>query len=244
MDDSAPEAFGRAGGVHGDVAAADGGNAFAMQDGGIGARELVGRHEVDAGEVLVGGIDAFEVLAGHVHEDRQAGAVGDEHSIKLGAQLLQSVSAANDGVADDLHPGLLQAAHFGLDDLLGETKFRDAVHQHAARFVEGLEHSDIVAELGQFTRRGESARPGADHGDLLASGRSDLKGLLVVMAARPIADVSLQVTNRHGQALIAADALDLALGFLRAHAAGDGGDGVVFEKRLRGSGSFPCDRGR
>ena len=56
---------------------------------GVGARELVGGHQVDAGEVFVGGVDALEVLAGDVHEHRQAGAVGDEDGVELLAQFRQ-----------------------------------------------------------------------------------------------------------------------------------------------------------
>ena len=139
MEDCGAEALGGAGGVHGDVAAADGGDALALEDGRVGAGELIGGHQVHAGEVFVGGIDALEVLARHVHEHRQAGAVGDEHRVELLAQLRQGVGAADDGVADDLHPGLLQPGHFFLDDLLGQAEFRDAIDQHAARLVQGLD---------------------------------------------------------------------------------------------------------
>ena len=97
------QAFGGAGGVHGDVAAADDGDALALEHRGVGPRELVGGHQVHAGEILVGGIDALEVLARHIHEDRQAGAVGDEDGVELLAQFRQGVGAADDDVADDLH---------------------------------------------------------------------------------------------------------------------------------------------
>src|ERR1035437_9060328 len=97
------KAFGGAGGVHGDVAAPDSGDALALEDGGVGPRKLVSGHQVYASEILVGGIDALEVLAGHIHEDGQAGAVGNEDGVELLAQLGQGVGSANDGVADDLH---------------------------------------------------------------------------------------------------------------------------------------------
>ena len=43
----------------------------------------LGAHQVDAGEVLVGRVDALEVLAGDVQEHRQAGAVGDEDGVEV-----------------------------------------------------------------------------------------------------------------------------------------------------------------
>ena len=61
----------------------------------------------------------------------------------------------------------------------------------------------------------------------LPVGGATCQGLLVAVAARPVGDVAFQVADGHGQALVAADALDLALGFLRADPAGDGGQGVV-----------------
>ena len=47
------------------------------------------------------------------------------------------------------------------------------------------------------------------------------------MGARPIGDESFEVADRHRLGLLAADALHLALGFLRAYPAGDGGQGIV-----------------
>ena len=82
----------------------------------------------------------------------------------------QGVGPANDRVADDLHPGALQPGDLFLDDLLGQPKLRDAIDQHAARLVQGLEDRDVMAVLGQFARGGETAGAGADHGDLLAAG--------------------------------------------------------------------------
>lgn len=76
------ETLGRAHSVHRHVAAADHRDAPAVQHRRVGMGKLVGGHEVDAGEILVGGIDAFQVLAGSDHEDRQAGTVGDEDHIK------------------------------------------------------------------------------------------------------------------------------------------------------------------
>ena len=88
-------------GVHGHVAAADDDDALAVQDRRV--RVLAeGAHQVDAGEVLVGRVDALEVLAGDVHEHGQAGADGDEDGVEVLAQLAQRPGLADDGVDLDL----------------------------------------------------------------------------------------------------------------------------------------------
>ena len=87
---SAPSRSDGADGVHGHVAATDDGHAVAVQHRRV--RGLpVGAHEVDAGEVLVGGVDALEVLAGHVHEHRQARADGDEDRRRTWSRSSRSV---------------------------------------------------------------------------------------------------------------------------------------------------------
>jgi hypothetical protein len=60
--------------------------------------------------------------------------------------------------------------------------------------------------------------------------------LLVFLAARPVPDIPLQIADGDRQAFVAADALDLALGLLRADPARDGRQGVVAEKALGGLG--------
>ena len=91
-----------------------------------------------------------------------------------------------------------------------------------------------MAVLGQFARGGETAGAGADHRHLLAAGRGNLQGLLVAVTARPVADIAFEVADGHRQALVAANALDLALRLLRADAAGDRRQGVVVEQAVRG----------
>ena len=59
---------GRAGGVHGHVAAADHAHAPPADDRRVVVGKGVGLHQVRAGEILVGRVDAAEVLAGHAHE--------------------------------------------------------------------------------------------------------------------------------------------------------------------------------
>ena len=55
--DLGAHALGTPGGVHGHVAAADNSHLLVVEDGGLRPL-LVGLHQVDTGEVLVGGVDA------------------------------------------------------------------------------------------------------------------------------------------------------------------------------------------
>ena len=98
-----------------------------------------GAHQVDPGEVLVGGVDALEVLARDVHEHRQAGADGDEDGVEPLPQLGQGERLADDRVRLDLDAQLLQPVDLGLDDVLGQAELGDAVDEHAAGGVERLE---------------------------------------------------------------------------------------------------------
>ena len=145
------QALGAAGGVHSHVAAAYHGHLLALQvhDGGVGIR-AIGLHQVDAGQELVGGVNALQVLAGDVHEHGQARAGAHEHGLEavLLHQLVDGDGAAHHGVGLHLHAHGLQAVHFLLDDALGQTELGDAVNQHAAGQVQGLEHSDLIPLLG------------------------------------------------------------------------------------------------
>ena len=130
-------------------------------------------------------------------------------------------------------PAFSQPLHFLVHDLLGQAELRDAIHQHAARLVQRLVNGHVVAELGQFARGRQAARAGADHRHFPAAGRRDGERLRLRVLAGPIRHVALQVADGHRHALVAADALDFALGFLRAHPPGDRRQGVVAEQALR-----------
>ena len=134
----------------------------------VGPRKLVSRHEVHAGEILIGGIDALEVLARDIHKDRQSGAIGDENGVKLLPQFLQRVGSADNGVADNFDPGLFQPATSASTIFLGRRNSGNAIDQNAARFMERLEYRDRVAEPDQLARGGEAAGAGPDDGHLFA----------------------------------------------------------------------------
>ena len=69
------QALGGTDGVHGHVAAAKDNDVLAVLGGGVVLGELVGLHQVHAGEVLVREEDVGQVLAGDVEELGQAVAI-------------------------------------------------------------------------------------------------------------------------------------------------------------------------
>ena len=229
--------LGAAGGVHGHVAAADHGHGLALQvhDGGV-AVLAVGLHQVDTGQELVGGIDALQVLAGDVHEHGQARAGADEHGLKavLLHQLVDGDGAAHHGVGLHLDAHGLQSVHFLLDDGLGQTELGNAVHQHAAGQMQRLEHRDLIALLGQVAGAGQACGAGADHSHLVAVGGGDRRGLGAVGVV-PVGHKALQPADAHGVALLAADAVHLALALLGTHAAAHSGQGAGLMDDLIGA---------
>ena len=146
------------------------GHVLALDDGRVVLGEGIGLHQVGAGQVLVGGIDADEVLAGNLHEDGQAGADAEEDGVELLQQFVHGITAADDRVDFDLAPQAFQEVTFLGHDGLGQAEFGDAVDQHAARPVQGLEDGDFMALLDQVAGHGEAGGTGADHGHLLPGG--------------------------------------------------------------------------
>ena len=99
--------------VHGGVAAAhhDHVAVAAVVDRLVVFRELVGAHQVDAGEEFVGRVDAVEVLAGNAEETRQSRAGGDKDRV---VALVAHQLVEGDALADH-HVGLELDAHAGAD---------------------------------------------------------------------------------------------------------------------------------
>ena len=127
------QALGGTDGVHGHVAAAKDNDVLAVLGGGVVLGELVGLHQVHAGEVLVREEDVGQVLAGDVEELGQASAGRHVDSVEaLLEQLLGRGHVAHDGVVLKLDAHVLQAINLALDDCLGQTELGDAVDQHAA----------------------------------------------------------------------------------------------------------------
>ena len=205
-----------------------------MEHGRVGIGELVGGHQVDARKVLVCGVNPLQVFARHIHEDGQSGAVGNEHGVETLAQFGQCVGASDDHVALDLHAGALQPLDFLRNNFFGEPELRDAVHQHAAGFVQRFIDRDVVSHADQFAGGGESRRTGPDDGHALAGGGRLGGRQLIGMIARPVGNVTFEVADSHRRALVAAHADDFTLRLLRADPTGDGWQGVVAKEALCG----------
>ncbi len=160
--------------VHGGVAATDDNHVAiaAIVDGLVDIG--IGAHEIDAGEELVGGVDAVEVLAGNAEEDGQAGAGGDEDRVEVLVvhQLVDGDAFADDDVGFKLDAHAAQVVDFALDDGLGQTKLRNAVDEHAAELVERFKDADAMALLDEISCGGETGGTAADDGDVFAGGRA------------------------------------------------------------------------
>ena len=80
-------------------------------------------------------------------------------------------------------------------DGLGQTELGDAVDQHAAGGVEGLENGDLIAHLGQVAGAGQAGGAGADHGDLVAVGLGLLRHGVQHVLAVPVGHEALQTAD-------------------------------------------------
>ena len=85
-------------------------------------------------------------------------------------EFIHGFGAADDRVDFDLDAHAFQEVTFLGDDGLGQTEFRDAVEQHAAGAVQGLEDGTSVALLDQVAGHGQAGGTGAHHRHLLAGG--------------------------------------------------------------------------
>ena len=215
-----------AGRVHGHVAAAHDGYAVELLDGRI-VIVPVGLHQVHAGEELVCGVHAQQILAGDVQKLGQTSAGADEHGlIAVLEQLVHGQGLADDHVVLDHDAHGLQVFDLGGHDLLGETELGDAVDQNAAGLVESLKNGHFIAHLAQVASAGQARRAGADDGDLVSVGFGHGDGGLVLFGHVVVGHKALQTAYAHALALDASDAFALALLFLGADAAADGGQGV------------------
>ena len=213
-------------GIHGNVAAADDRNGVRTDDRRV-ALVAIALHEVDTGQVLVGGHNALERLALDVHEHGQACTGADEHGLEahLLEQLVDRKDLADDHVGHDMHAHGLELLDLVGNDGLRKTEFGDTIDQHAACGVQGLKNGDLIALLGQLARTGQAGGAGADDGDLDAVALG-LLGHLVDILAIPVGDKALQPADGDRLALHAAHALALTLGLLRADTAGQGGQSI------------------
>ena len=92
--------------------------------------------------------------------------------------------------------------------------------------MEGLEDGHVIAHLAEVARAGQTGGAGADDGDTVAVGHGDGHLGLILAGHVPVGDKTLKPSDADALALQAADTFGLALLFLRADAAADGGQRV------------------
>ncbi len=213
--------------VHRDVAAADDSHAAADLHRRIMLRECVGTHQVNTSQEFIGGIHAAQAFARNALEIRQTGTRTDEHRIvAFIQQLLYRHGAANNRVGDDFHAQFADVVNFLLHQRLGQTEFRNAVHQHAAGRMERLVHRHVPTSTSQIRRAGQTGRARTHDSRFFTRGGSRLSrdgsfrhGI--------IRSEAFQTTDGHRFALDAAHALAFALRLLWTHAATDGRETIL-----------------
>ena len=155
----------------------------------------------------------------HEHRQARAGANKDGLEAHLVKQLVDGEHLADDHVGHDLDAHRLELFDLVSNDGLRQTEFRDAIDQNAAGGVQRFKDGDGVALLGKLGCARQTGGAGADDGNLDAVGFRLLRHGVDVLAV-PVGDKALETADGDRLALDAADALGLALRFLRADTAG------------------------
>ena len=227
-----PQTARTAGCVHRDVAAANDCHALTDLHGRIMLREGVGAHEVDAGQELIGGIDAAEAFAGNLLEVRQTRARSDEDRvIALFEQFFHRHGTADNRIRDDFHAQLADIVDFLLHKRFRQTELRDAVHQHAAGGMERFVDGHVPARARQIRRTGQTSRARTDDCRFLARRRCCFRGHRA-LGHGIVRRKAFQTADADRFALDTADALAFALRFLRADAAANRREAVLQANRL------------
>ena len=211
-----------AGCIHCDIAATHYAHLLASVDRGQ-IVVAVCAHKIVAGQELIGGEHAAEILSRDAHKLRKTGAGADEHGLEahLVKEFVDGYGAANEHVGLNLHAEFLNVGDFvGEDLLLREAELRNAVLQHAAGFMESLVDGHVIAPLREVGSAGKAGRAGADDGHLdailLNCGSGRLRGRI---GAHIVSDEALKLADCDSFALHAEHAASLALSLLRTHAA-------------------------
>ena len=234
--------------VHGNVSAAYNRNLFVLFDWGV-VLVQVALHQVDSGQVLVGGVYTYQVLALDVHELRKAGTGTNEYSIvSFIEQVLDVQRSSHYYVVVEGNALLPQGVDFVCYDIFRQTEFRNSVYQHAALFVEALENGDLVSLVYQVSGCSQSGRAGTDNGSLLAVGWDFFYFIVADVLSVPIRYETLQSAYGNRLALDSANALSFALGFLRAYTSAHCRQGVGGSDYFIGTGKISlghlCDEFR
>ena len=221
--------------IHGHISAAYNRYLLAGEDGSI-VIITEGLHQVASGQILVSGEHAVGILSGDSHELRQSRSGADKYGLKALVlhQLVDGYGLSDDHVGLNLDSKLLYIlnlrSHYSG---LGQTELGDAVNQHAAGLVKGLENGNLIAHLSQVSGTGQSRRTGTDHRYLMPVGLLRLLRHNAVLSG-PVRYEPFQLSDGNCLSLDSSDALALTLALLRAYSSADRGKGAGFCNGLRG----------
>src|SRR6185437_2649268 len=112
---------------------------------------------------------------GNTEKARQAGAGGNEDRVivLVAHQFVDGDALADHDVGFKLYAHAAQVLDVVADDGLGQTKFRYAVNEDAAKFVQGFKDVDAVTFLDQVTGGGKPGRAAAHNRNRLAGAFGD-----------------------------------------------------------------------
>ena len=96
----------------------------------------VGFHQVCPGQELVSRVDAVEVLARDIQKHGQACTGAHEDGIiAVLKDFVYGHGLTNHEVQFNVHSQRLYVVNLGLNDIFGQAKLGDAIHQHTTRDV-------------------------------------------------------------------------------------------------------------
>ena len=159
----------RPGGVHRHISSSHHGHLLTLFNGSVIIGEFVGLHQVDPGEVLIGRVDAAQVLAGDIEKSWCSGADPQEYGIVAALEKLIYLDLfAHHRVQLQLSAEGLDILDLRADDPLGQAELGNSVDQDPSALVQGLEDGDLVAHSGQVCSAGEPCGTGAHNSSALA----------------------------------------------------------------------------
>ena len=127
--------------IHGYVSAAYHGHLLCQHDGS-GTIFLICLHQIDAGQIFVGAVHAFQVFSRYSHKAGQARAGADKNRfIAHVKQLVHRKGFADHHIGFHADPKGLQGVYLLLHDGLRQAKLGDAVYKHTACLVQRLKHT-------------------------------------------------------------------------------------------------------
>ena len=231
------------GSIHCHVAAADNSHNLRLDDR-CRILRVIAVHQVDTGQILICGAYAHQTFARNVHEPGQTCTGTDKDCIIAAChQFVDGQDLADDHIRLDIYAGILQRLDLLLYNGFRETELRNTVHQNAAGYLECLKDSYLIAQACQISGTGQTSRAAAYNGNTLAVRRSLFLLAGIAMLTGIVCHKTLQTADGNRFALLATDALALALVLLGTYTAADsrqavgGADDVIRLEEVSGSHS-------